>query len=40
MHPLIGLFWALDVHGDYKIVLRLQKYQAVVCEFDPRAFQD
>jgi hypothetical protein len=25
MHPSIGLLWALDVHGDYKIVLRPQK---------------
>lgn len=35
MHPSISLLRALDVHGDYKIVLRPQKYQPNVCEFDP-----
>jgi hypothetical protein len=40
MHPIIGLLRALDVHGNYKIVLRSQNYQPVVCEFDPRAIQD
>jgi hypothetical protein len=40
MHPSIGLFWALDVHGDYNIILWPQKYRPTVCEFDPRAVQD
>jgi hypothetical protein len=40
MHPLIGFFWAFDVHGNYKIVLWPHKYRQIICKFDPRVAQD